>query len=184
MLTMCQGVSTNVIYKPSSNQTRSLEKFQSFLDADQKRIKQVAHTCWLSHHDAETSLRDTYPAVLVDLEDSVESCKENVSLGSGPFESCLLKKMKTYQTIHILHFLCDALRPLTQLAMKFESNNLDLSVIKPRMEATVSAPTKHKSIDGVSMKKAIKLLQDFDITPTEDHLECQTSKMPVYHQSN
>ncbi|XP_045207438.2 E3 SUMO-protein ligase KIAA1586-like [Mercenaria mercenaria] len=147
-------------YKSSSNRTRSLEKLQSVLeDCDQKRIKQVAHTRWLSHHDAVTSLRDTYGAVIMDLEDAVESGKDKVRIGSGPSASGLGKKLKTYQSVHIIHFLCDALRPLTQLALTFESNNVDLSVIKPKMDATISALNKLKSVDGVSMKKSSKLLQ-------------------------
>ncbi|XP_045187150.2 zinc finger protein 862-like [Mercenaria mercenaria] len=158
-------------YKSSGNRTRSLEKLQNILDeSDTKRIKQVAHTRWLSHLDAVTSLRDTYPAVLMDLENCEQSGNDRVRIGSGPSASGLSKKLKCYQTVHIIHFLCDALRPVTQLALTFEKNSVDLSVIKPRMDAAVSTLRKLQTSDGISLKKAEKLMTDFNITPTEEQM--------------
>ncbi|XP_053380132.1 zinc finger protein 862-like [Mercenaria mercenaria] len=160
--------SVHKYYKSSSNRTTSLEKLQNVLeDCDTKRVKQVAHTRWLSHYDAVTSLKDTYAAVIMDLENAVESGNDKVRIGSGPSASGLAKKLKSYQTVHIIHFLCDALKPLTQLALTFETNNIDLSVIKPKMDSTVSALKKLKTSPGVSLRKASKLMDDFEISPTE-----------------
>ncbi|WAR10051.1 hypothetical protein MAR_035127 [Mya arenaria] len=72
-----------------------------------------------------------------------------------------------YQTIHLIFFLCDALKPLTTLTMIFEKNKIDLSTIKPRKDSTISDLTRLKEIEGPSTRKVVKLLADLDITPTE-----------------
>jgi hypothetical protein len=156
-------------YKASGNRTGSLERIQKMLeDGGQKKVKQAAHTRWLSHLDAVTSLRDTYQAVIMDLENAVESGNDNVRLGSGPSASGLAKKLKSYESVHIVHFLCDALKPVTNLALVFEKNDIDLSIIKPRKEATISALNRLKTVDGISMKRAETLLMENNIMPSEN----------------
>lgn len=140
-------------YKASGNQTGSLERIQKMLeDVGQRKVKQAAHTRWLSHLDAVTSLRDTYQAVIMDLENAVESGNDNVHIGSGPSASGLAKNLKSYKSVHIIHFLCNALKPLTNLVLVFEKNDIDLSIVKPRKEATISALNGLKAVDGISMK--------------------------------
>ncbi|WAR10050.1 K1586-like protein [Mya arenaria] len=60
-------------------------------DSGKKKIKQAAHTRWLSHLDAVTSLRDTYQAVNMDLENAIEAGNDKVRLGSGPSANGLVK---------------------------------------------------------------------------------------------
>lgn len=70
----------------------------------------------------------------MDLENAVQSGQDKVRLGSGPSASGLIKKLKNHQAIHLVHFLCDALKPVTQLALTFEKNDIDLSTIHPSLK--------------------------------------------------
>ena len=125
-------------YDTSAVRSASLEKLTKLLDDnDEKIIKKAAHTRWLSHLSAVTSLRDTYSAVLVDMETAVECGSDRFRVGSGPSVAGLLKTLITYQTINIIHFLCDALKPVTPLALTFEKNDVDLSVVYLRIKSTV-----------------------------------------------
>lgn len=158
-------------YKNSSNRSSSLENIQKLLQVPQRKIKQSGHTRWLSHLEAVTSLRDTYQAVLVDLENAVESGLDKVRLGSGPSASGLLKKLKSYEHVHIVHFLCDALKPVTNLALTFEKNNVDLSTVKPRKDSAISALQKLKSAEGPSTRRVSKVLIENQITPNAQQIE-------------
>ncbi|XP_060598671.1 E3 SUMO-protein ligase KIAA1586-like [Ruditapes philippinarum] len=159
-------------YHAPANRTASLGKLQKLLDdSGNKKIKQAAHTRWLSHLDAVSSLRDSYSAVISDLENAVESGNDKVRLGSGPSANGLAKKLKTYESVHIVHFLCDALKPLTTLALTFERNDIDLSLVKPRMESTISSLKKLKQSEGLSTKRAAKIVSEHNINVTEQKIE-------------
>lgn len=69
-----------------------------------------------------TSLRDIYKTILKDLENIVKRRTDNVRISSGPSAAGLKKKLESYKVIHISHFLCDAVKPVTQLALTFEKS--------------------------------------------------------------
>ena len=105
---------------------------------DDCEVKKAAHTRWFSHLNAITSIRDTYTALVMDLENAKESGSDRVHIGSEPSAAGLVRKLKNYKFVHLLHFLCDALKPMAQLAKTFESNNVDLSILQPRLQHTLS----------------------------------------------
>ncbi|WAR26673.1 EOGT-like protein, partial [Mya arenaria] len=158
-------------YHYSANKTASLQKIQTMLEEKGKTIKQAGHTRWLSHKAAVTSLRDCYKAVLIDLENAEASGADKVRMGSGPRASGLLKKLKNPATAKIVHFLCDALRPLTALTLVFERNDINLSVIKPRKDSTISGLKNLKETYGSSERKCDKLLADLGLEATEQQLK-------------
>ena len=158
-------------YHLSANRSTSLQTIQKLLDCGNKKIKQAAHTRWLSHLDAVTSLRDNYSAIITDMENAVQSGNDKVRLSGGPSASGLVKKLKTYESVHIVHFLCDALKPLTTLALTFERNDIDLSMVKPRMESTISSLKKLKSTEGLSTRRAVKLVNEHKISVTDRQVE-------------
>ncbi|XP_052767960.1 zinc finger protein 862-like [Mya arenaria] len=158
-------------YHYSANKTASLQKIHTMLEEKGKTIKQAGHTRWLSHKAAVTSLRDCYKAVLIDLENAEASGADKVRMGSGPSASGLLKKLKNPATAKIVHFLCDALRPLTALTLVFERNDINLSVIKPRKDSTISGLKNLKETYGSSERKCDKLLADLGLEATEQQLK-------------
>ena len=105
------------------------------------------------------------------MENAVQSGNDKVRLSGGPSASGLVKKLKTYESVHIVHFLCDALKPLTTLALTFERNDIDLSMVKPRMESTISSLKKLKSTEGLSTRRAVKLVNEHKISVTDRQVE-------------
>lgn len=101
-------------------------------DCDEKKsIKKAARTRWLGHSNAETSLKDIYSAVLANMGNAVESGIDRGCVGTEPSAASLLKMLKTYQIINIIHFQCDALKPVIQLSLTFEKVDNDLSIVYP-----------------------------------------------------
>ena len=158
-------------YQNSAVKTHSLEKLQKLLDdCEVRKIKKVAHTRWLSHLDAITSIRDTYTALVMDLENAIESGSDRVRIGSGPSAAGLVRKLKNYKFVHLLHFLCDALKPMTQLALTFESNNVDLSIVQPRLQHTLSTLQQLKEKPGLNLRKVPKLTESLGISPNDQEV--------------
>ena len=169
-------------YHGSAVRSQSLEKMQKVLnDTDSaKTIKNASHTRWLSHLNAVTSLRDAYEAVVADLENSTVGGKDIVRLGSGPSAAGLIKKLKTVRAVHVIHFLCDALKPLTQLALVFEKNNIDLSTVHPRLQTTLLMLKDLKAVEGPSMKKVPRILESFGLSPKEQEIEAVKSAEKLF----
>ena len=159
-------------YDNSAVKSHSLEKLQKLLDdCEVRKLKKAAHTRWLSHLDAVTSIRDTYPALVMDLENAIESGNDRVRIGSGPSASGLVKRVKSYKFVHLIHFLCDALKPVTQLALTFESNDVDLSIVQPKLQLTLSTLQQLKDRPGLNTRKVTKLLESLDISPSEQEVK-------------
>ena len=97
--------------------------------------------------DAITSIRDTYTALIMDLENAIESGSDRVRIGSGPSAAGLVRKLKNYKFVHLLHFLCIALKSMTQLALTFESNNVDLSIVQHTLSTLQQLKEKQGLID-------------------------------------
>lgn len=78
--------------------------------------------------------------------------------------------MKTYKFIQLIHFLCDALKPVTQLSLTFQSNTVDLSVIQPKIQLALATLQQLKEKPGLNTRKVPKVLETFEITPNEQQI--------------
>ena len=131
----------NSIFKYYQNlavKTHSLEKLQSCLMIVRSGRSRKLHIPDGSPISMLSHLSDTYTALVMDLENTKESGSDRVRIGSEPSAAGLVRKLKNYKFVHLLHFLCDALKPMTQLALTFVSNNVDLSIVQPRLQHTLS----------------------------------------------
>ncbi|KAL3891187.1 hypothetical protein ACJMK2_003450 [Sinanodonta woodiana] len=145
-------------YHYSAVRTKSLEKIQKLLnDAEEtKTIKNAVHTRWLSHLNAVTSLRDTYESVLVDLENATASGTDN---------------RYRQATIRVVHVLCDVLKPVSQLALTFERNDVERSTIHPQLQSTLMTLGRLKEKEGVNTTKSSELIKKINVTWTPNELE-------------
>ena len=97
-----------------------------------------------------------------------------LDLGPVPVD---VKKIKSFKSIHLIHFLCDALKPLTLLALTFESNEVDLSVDQPRLQLTLSTLQQLKERPALNTREVRKLLQSLDVSPSDQQVNAiQLSK--------
>lgn len=110
------------------------------------------------------------PSLVMDLENTIESGSDKVCVGSGLSASCLLKKVKSYKFIPLIHFLCDALKTVTQLTLTFEYNNVDLSIAQPTLQLTLSTLQQLKEKPGLNTGKVQKLLESFEISPSDQQV--------------
>lgn len=81
----------------------------------------------------------------------------------GPNASGLAKKLKIYESVYIIHFLCNALKPQTAVTLVFEKKSIDLTVMKPMKDLTINCLNQLKKCDRISTKRASKLLQVLNI---------------------
>jgi len=147
-------------------------------DCHERTIKQAGHTRWLSHLAALTSLRDCYSAIIADLHCASQSEKVKIN-GNAPTAGGLYKKLTKYETIAIIHFLCDALRPVNMLTLFLEKNDINVAEIKPRVDSTLSTLENLKRREGSSAKKCTDVLLSIGTIPTsseKEHIKATTDK--------
>lgn len=97
-------------------------------------------------------------AVITGLENTTARGKDKVRIWSGPSAAGLVKKLKKPSTVRVVHFLCDALKPVTQLALIFEKNDVELTNIHARLQSTILTLGRPKEKDGVNTVRSEKLL--------------------------
>ena len=125
------------------------------------QLKKAVHTRWLSHDQAITVLRRTLSSVM---EREVAENDEAVARG-------LLREIKTYNFIATVYLLSDVHPVLTQLSLVFQTADVDLSVIKPQVSATIASLKSLRNHQGPHMQELDKTLgklsSDFGIAVTE-----------------
>ena len=92
---------------------------------------------------------------------------------SGIPTGSLLKMMKTYSSIFYIHLLGDVCSSLASLTRLFERNDVDLSVVEPKIQATISDLQKMKVKDGPYLTKAMTVanelfVEEADLTETKN----------------
>lgn len=108
-------------------------------------VKKAVHTRWLSHEAAVQTVRKLYIPIIMDLENVVASGRDkSIRDSKGTPASSLLKAMKTYEKLYFIHLLCDVCTSLASLTRTFEREDVNLSMIGPRVSATIRALRKMK----------------------------------------
>lgn len=116
----------------SSVREAALHKVQSMLEEPVLCLKKAAFTRWLSHDLAVTTIRKTLHSLLATLEREVAENDNAVARG-------LLHAMKSYDFIASVYLLSDVLPKLTALSLVFQREDVDLTIIQPQVNATVSS---------------------------------------------
>ena len=120
---------------------------------------------WLSHENALQTVRKLYIPICKDLENAVvEGRDKRIREGNGMPTGSLLKMMKTYDSIFFTHLLCDVCTSLSSLTRLFERNDVDLSIIEPKIQATITGLQKMKMKDGPYLAKAQVVADELGIS--------------------
>ena len=78
--------------------------------------------------------------------------------------SALLKLMKSYDKLYYIHLLCDVCSVVSSLTRTFENDDLDLSLVEPKIKCTVGSLKKKMKIQaGPCLSKAANLASSLDI---------------------
>ena len=134
-------------------------------------VKKAVHTRWLSHEVAVQTVRKLYTPILTDLENAVASGRDKTIREKGIPAGSLLKMMKTYEKLYFIHLLCDVCTSLASLTKTFEREDVDLSIIEPRVTATLSTLRRMKERDAPHTSRVATVAQSLNIIATEQTLQ-------------
>lgn len=127
-------------------------------------VKKAVHTRWLSHEAAVQTVRKLYVPIIMDLENAVASGRDKgIRESKGTSASSLLKAMKTYEKLYFIHLLCDVCTSLASLTRTFEREDVDLSIIEPRVSATITTLRKMKEKDAPFTSRAASVAENLGI---------------------
>ena len=155
-------------YDNSPVRTAGLHSIQEVLNEPTLKLSQAKDVRWLSHEKAVNNLRRCFSAVIVSLEREAteRTCVE--AHGLAVF-------VQKYEFVATLHMLSDVLPPLAQLSRAFQTKDIDFSIVRPLVAATIATihtlmdhPGEHfKSLPGV-----LENLQQFNISqPSSEQRE-------------
>ena len=106
-----------------------------------------------------------FPSLLASLEHEA---------ADKPTASGLLKIVGTYEFIACTYFISDILTSVNNLSLTFQKQNVDISIVQPRVQSTIMFLNSLKVSEGAIMKqlpKAIEDLQSYSLNPTTSQKE-------------
>ena len=147
-------------YDNSPVRTAGLHSIQEVLNEPTLKLSQAKDVRWLSHEKAVNNLRKCFSAVIVSLEREAteRTCVE--AHGLAVF-------VRKYEFVATLHMLSDVLPPLAQLSRAFQTKDINFSMVRPLVAATIATIQTLKDHSGEHFKSlpdVLKNLQQFNIS--------------------
>ncbi|KAM4551083.1 uncharacterized protein C17orf113-like [Odontesthes bonariensis] len=128
-------------YKHSATRTNRLRQLTAELhDEDMVSVKQPCAVRWLSLHRAVKAMKHNWPAVVMELTE--EALRGNAKAQG------LLGQIQSYSFIALTHALADMLPVMTKLNLVFQKDDVNLSSIRPVVQASVAAFTQFRDAPG------------------------------------
>ena len=118
-------------YHNSPVRMAGLHAIQEVLGDQTLKLKEAKDVRWLSHNAAIQTLRRTLPSVVASLEREAVERGEPVALG-------LAKMIKTYEFVATLYLFSDILPHICRLSLVFQREDVDLALIRPQVNATLT----------------------------------------------
>ena len=134
------------------------------------KVKQSAFTRWLSHDLAVKSIVKSYEALVIHLDEICASSNPRVNTMSSPTADAISKGLRKYSSACILLFLHDCLPVLSRLSLKFQRRDIDLIIIEPTLQNTLSALDKLKTTKGPNSARLPDLCNAVNISFTCDNM--------------
>lgn len=113
-------------FKGSHNRSDKLKAIQTILDSPQLKIKEIHDVRWFAFYDA---LRVVFQCW--------EALAQTFNAAADPKAKGLYKAITCYSFVAMSHFLMDIIPVVTALNMKFQREDLDISMIGPSVSLTV-----------------------------------------------
>jgi hypothetical protein len=157
----------------SSVREAALHEIQEIMEEPVLHLKKAIHTRWLSHDQAVTAIRRTLPSLLTTLEREVAEKDDAVARG-------LLHALKCYKFVATLYLLSDVLPLLSKLSLIFQKEDVDLSLIKPVVSATVASLKVLRDKPGVYLKQLDETLHKLS---TEFGLQVSSNSKQQFQQN-
>ncbi|CAM4347987.1 unnamed protein product [Leuciscus chuanchicus] len=128
-------------YRHSATRTTRLRQLTAALSGeDMVSLKQPCTVRWLSLHRAVEAMKHNWAAVAMELNEE--------AVGGNTQAQGLLGQIQTYSFIALTHALADLLPVMTKLNLVFQKDNVNLSSIRPIVQASVAAFTQLRDVPG------------------------------------
>ncbi|XP_061170873.1 zinc finger protein 862-like [Saccostrea echinata] len=144
-----QQILTDLFYyfKGSSKRQSKLKEIQNILDDPCLTIKEINSVRWLSYFSALSTVQRTVDSLLTYLAEA-DGNKDAKAAG-------LRKKIASESFISITYMMMDAMAPVTILSQFFQTENVDLALVKVKIDLCLSDLEKIKSM-GSPHLQAVK----------------------------
>ena len=148
-----QQILTDLFYyfKGSAKRAAKLHDIQALLDDPTLTIKEIHSVQWLSYFNALTAVYRTIDSLMTYLADvGVKDPKANG----------LKKKIATDQFISITYMMMDAMAPVTILSQFFQTENVDVALMRVKLDLCLSDLELIKEMNSHSLLKLKEDLKD------------------------
>ena len=127
-------------------------------------MREAKDVRWLSHDAAVASILRILPSLIASLDQEASERGEPVASG-------LLRFVKTYNFVATAHLLHKVLPHISRLSLIFQKEDVDFTLLRPCLDATISAVSAYKGDQLEEADTALSSdLSDFDIN-TSDRLK-------------
>ena len=131
-------------FKGSAKRAAKQHEIQTLVDDPTLTIKEIHSVRWLSYFNALTAVFRTIDSLVTYLAElSVKDPK-----GNG-----LKKKIATDQFICITYMMMDTMAPMTILSQFFQTENVDVALVKVKLDLCLSDLEKIKEMNSTYLEK-------------------------------
>jgi len=150
-------------YQNSAVRMAGLHAIQAILSDSEMKLKEAKDVRWLSHDAAVAALLRTLPSLLASLDREASEHGEPTAEG-------LLRFVKTYFFIATVHLLHKVLPHVSRLSRIFQRENVDLTLLRPCVDATIAAVKLYKNDNLEDVDTTISTdLKDYTIHTSDTH---------------
>ena len=143
-----------------------LHEVQNLLDDPKICLKRLADTQWLSHDIAVTTICRMLPSLI-----HVAYLESQANEQGCPLAHGLAVAVKAFDFVATVYLLSDILPQVSRLSLVFQTANVNLSLIKPQVSATIAAIRRFKSSPDPYYKKLDEALSSLAIDVTLEEKE-------------
>ena len=144
-------------YQNSPVRMSGLHAIQALLDDPVIKLKEAKDVRWLSHDAAVATLLRTLPSLIASLDREASERGEPTAEG-------LLRFVKTHFFVATLHLLHKVLPHVSRLSRIFQKEDVDFTLLRPCVDATIAAVTLYKDDDLKEVDATLSSdLKDYNI---------------------
>ncbi|XP_070546128.1 uncharacterized protein C17orf113-like [Ptychodera flava] len=145
-------------FEYSASRYERLRELNRALDnADFLSLKQPCSVRWLSLSRAVKAIKCNWPALIMELDEDPRN---------NPTADGILRQIKQFSVVALTHTLSDVLPVMERLNLVFQREDVNLSVVKPVVSATIASLAELRR-NGMSGVKEQQFEREFRQTDTE-----------------
>jgi hypothetical protein len=133
-------------FSHSTVKNYELREIQKVLDEPEIKLKKLYDVRWLSFQNVVGTVRRTLTSFFVYFENVVEQEGDATAIG-------IHRAITTYSFLALTHFLDDVLSILSKLSLNFQRQNLDISLVQPKVTAAFDVIKNTKVHDGPNLSQ-------------------------------